>query len=121
MLLLVIWSTPLVPSCFVQVTPLSTDFLNLVLELLGYEKVSFVKADQLSPRDMEEMLDHLRNVPHLKQFLLTIMENDINRFYSCQDGERQMVRGARSRTNYFLNLISEDKKKQKVSFPNRYL
>ncbi len=92
-----------------------------LLKRFGYEKVDFTRVDSLNPIEYEEMLDALRNVPNFQRYLKSIMDSDVNRFYSCQESEQAIVRGARSRTSYILNLLTEDKKKSKVSFNKRYL
>lgn len=95
--------------------------LNKILKFFGYEKVSYQIRTRLNARDIEEMKDALRNVPHLKEFLETTIADDKERFYVAQLLEQPMVRGAIGRTRYILSLLEEEKVTSKKLNTPRYL
>lgn len=82
---------------------------------LGYYSASVPKGVSLSEKEVLELFSVYAANEKFVLFLKELCARDINLYFQAgSDRDRDMVRGAHNRTNYFISLIKKanDRKRQ---------
>lgn len=99
--------------------------LDKILGRLGLVRVAVLEEQsQFASENLEDIKSLFQKNPIIREFFNWTIEQDIKRFYSAQDSEHPMIRGAVSRTRYFKSLCvtpEEEKSKSQKLDLKRYI
>lgn len=89
-------------------------YIDRALNHFGYYRFDMPKDTQLSEAEVLEMFRTYGDNKMFIRFLRDLMVNDVRIYFQAQnEDERQTIRGAYRRTNYFISLIQKANDKRK--------
>jgi len=87
---------------------------------LGYYRVEFPNGSEVSEADILEMFKTYGENKTFTRFLRDICARDIKLYFqAATDEERNQIRGAHARTNFFLALIKKSHERRTKDTRNK--